>query len=58
MMGVVGVVGRIGLVSVVGVVSGEPTSPCPIIIMASAWLGSDKDQFESHWFDSTMENAL
>ena len=31
----------------------EPTSPCPILIMSSAWLGSDKYQFLSHWFDST-----
>ena len=31
----------------------EPTSPCPILIMLSAWLQSDKFQFSSHWFDST-----
>ena len=31
----------------------EPTSPCPILIMPSAWLGSDKYQFLSHWSDST-----
>ena len=31
----------------------EPTSPCPILIMPSARLGSDKYQFKSHWFDST-----
>ena len=29
------------------------TSPCPVLIMHSAWLGSDKYQFESHRFDST-----
>ena len=32
----------------------EPTSPCPILIMPSTWLGSDKYQFVSHWFDLTM----
>ena len=31
----------------------EPTSPCPILIMPSAWLGSDKYQFKSNWFDLT-----
>ena len=31
----------------------EPTSPCSILIMSSARLGSDKLQFLSHWFDST-----
>ena len=31
----------------------EPTSLCPILIMLSAWLGSDKVTFLSHWFDST-----
>ena len=31
----------------------EPTSPCPILIMPSTWLGSDKYQFLSHWLDST-----
>ena len=31
----------------------EPTSPCHILIMSSAWLGSDEYQFSSHWFDST-----
>ena len=31
----------------------EPTSPCPILILWSAWLGSDKYQCLSHWFDST-----
>ena len=35
----------------------ESTSPCPkdkgyILIMQSAWLGSDKYQFKGHWFDS------
>ena len=31
----------------------EPTSPCPILIMPSIRLGSNKYQFLSHWFDST-----
>ena len=31
----------------------EPTSLCPILIMPSAWLGTGKYQFKSHWFDST-----
>ena len=31
----------------------EPTSPCPILIVPSARLGSDKYNFLSHWFDST-----
>ena len=31
----------------------EPTSPCAIVIMPSAWLGSDKYTFLSHWFPST-----
>ena len=31
----------------------EPTSPCRILIMMSAWLESDKYQFVSHWLDST-----
>ena len=31
----------------------EPTSSCLILIMPSIWLGSDKYQFLSHWFDST-----
>ena len=31
----------------------EPTSPCPIIIMPSARLGSDKYRFLSLWFEST-----
>ena len=31
----------------------EPSSPCPLLIMLSAGLGSDKYQSESHWFDST-----
>ena len=31
----------------------EATSPCPILIMLSAWLGSDKYQPLSHWCDST-----
>ena len=29
----------------------EPTSPCPIIIVLSTWLESDKYQFSSRWFD-------
>ena len=29
----------------------EPRSPCPILIIPSAWLGSDKYQLLSHWFD-------
>ena len=31
----------------------KPTSPCPILIMLSAWIGSDKYQFLSHldWLD-------
>ena len=32
----------------------EPTSPYHILIMPSTWLRSDKYQFKSHWFDSTM----
>ena len=31
----------------------EPTIPCPILIMPSAWLGSVKNKLLSHWFDST-----
>ena len=31
----------------------ELTSHCPIPIMLSARLGSDKNKFLSHWFDST-----
>ena len=31
----------------------EPTSPCPVLIMPNARLGSDTCQFKSHWFDST-----
>ena len=31
----------------------EKTSPCPIIILPGARLGSDKYQFKSYWFDST-----
>ena len=30
----------------------KTTRPCPILIMQSAWLGSDTYQFWSHWFDS------
>ena len=32
----------------------EPTSPCPILIMPSIWLGRDQNQFWSHWFGSAM----
>ena len=32
----------------------ESTSPCPILIMLSTWLGRDKYQFISHCFDSTI----
>ena len=31
----------------------EPTSHCLILIMPSAWLGSDKYKIISHWFDLT-----
>ena len=31
---------------------------CPILIMLSARLGSDKYQFEGHWFDSTRVRKL
>ena len=31
----------------------EPISPCPILLILSTWLGSDKYQFLSHWFDFT-----
>ena len=31
----------------------EPTSPCPMLIMPSARLRSDKYKFLSHWFDLT-----
>ena len=31
----------------------EPTSPCPILIMLSAWLGYDKYHFLRHSFDLT-----
>ena len=31
----------------------EPTSPCLILVMQSIWLGSDKNQFLSRWFEST-----
>ena len=31
----------------------EPNTPCPIQIMLCAWLGSDKYQILSQWFDST-----
>ena len=31
----------------------KPTSPCPIQIMPSAWLGSGKYSFLTLWFDST-----
>ena len=31
----------------------KPTSPCPLLIMPSPRLGSDKYQFLRHWFDLT-----
>ena len=31
----------------------ESTSHCPILIMTSTWLGSNKYQFLNHWFDLT-----
>ena len=31
----------------------EPTSRCPILIMQSAWLGSDKNKYLSYRFVST-----
>ena len=31
----------------------EPITPCRILIMPNARLGSDKYEFSSHWFDST-----
>ena len=31
----------------------ESTSPCPSLIMPSAWLRLNKYQFLSHWFDLT-----
>ena len=33
----------------------EQTSPCPVLIMPSARLGSNKYNFLSHWFDSTKQ---
>ena len=36
----------------------EPSSHCPILIMPSTRLGSDKYQFESHWFDLTRVRKL
>ena len=36
----------------------EPTSPCPILIMPSTRLGSDKYQLYSHCFDSTRVRKL
>ena len=30
----------------------EPISPCPILKLPSAWLGSDKYKCLHHWFDS------
>ena len=35
----------------------EPTSPCPILIMLSAWLGSNKYQFLIDWFESTANQT-
>ena len=34
------------------------TGPCPTLIMPSARLGTDKYQFENHWFDSTRIEKL
>ena len=36
----------------------EPTSPCPILIMSSACLGSDKYKLLRHSFDSTGTGNL
>ena len=30
-----------------------PTSACPILLMLSAWLGSDKHKYFRHWFGFT-----
>ena len=35
----------------------EPTSPCPILIISSTWLGSDRYQFLSHQFDSARNQT-
>ena len=35
----------------------EPTSPCPVLVMSSARLGSNKYQFLSHWVDSTRNQT-
>ena len=35
----------------------EPTSPCIILMVPSTWLGSNKYQFLSHWFDLTSIHA-
>ena len=32
----------------------EATSPCPMLIMPSTWLGNDKYKFVCLWFDSNM----
>ena len=32
----------------------ERTSPCPLLIMLSVWLGSDKYQYLSHWLDQDL----
>ena len=31
----------------------QPTSPYPILIMLTAWLGNDNYQYLNHWVDST-----
>ena len=36
----------------------EPTSPCLILIMPSARLGSDQYKFVTHWFDSLRHKRL
>ena len=36
----------------------EPTIPCPILIILSIRLGSDKYTFLSYWFDSTRARKL
>ena len=36
----------------------DSASPCPILIMPSAWLWSDKYQFESHWFYTLDQGSI
>ena len=36
----------------------EPMRRCPILIMLSAWLGSDKHGFLKHWFNSTRVKPM